>query len=83
MCIYVYVCISMGNPCIKLSAVSVKYFIVNLKEGGAYYLITLFRQKQDEHNDVVETIKERGNKNTRDTKYRAAIADYTRALKIK
>ena len=54
-----------------------------MRTEGAHYVIDIFKKKQSEHVDITEAIKERGNKNTRELKYRAAIADYTRALKLR
>ena len=35
------------------------------------------------NSEVMEAIKEKGNKHTRELQYRAAIADYTRAIRMK
>jgi tetratricopeptide (TPR) repeat protein len=67
---------------VRVVRMQLKYIIVTMRSEGCRYVVEGFMKKQQEHEDITETIKERGNKNTRDCKYRAAIADYTRAIKL-
>ena len=61
----------------------VRHVIKTMHSRGVRYVIEEWAAKCQRNSEVMEAIKEQGNKHTKELQYRAAIADYTRAIRMK